>query len=142
MSIGLSKSKYCRGIQCRKMLWLDKHMPEQAGDLGLESVMSNGLKVGDLARNYFGSYSAVEFEEDKNSMAEKTKELIENGTENIAEASFVHDGLYCAVDIMHRDGDGFDIVEVKSSTSVKDIYVDDAAFHYYLSKRARSLPLL
>ena len=59
-------------------------MPEQAGDLGLESVMSNGLKVGELARNYFGSYSAVEFEEDKNSMAEKTKELIEDGTENIA----------------------------------------------------------
>ena len=134
MSIGLSKSKYCRGIQCSKMLWLDKHMPAQAADLGLESVMSNGLKVGELARDYFGSYSAVEFEEDKNLMAEKTKELIKNGTENIAEASFVYDGLYCAVDILHRDGDGFDIVEVKSSTSVegKDIYIDDVAFQYYV----------
>ena len=132
MSIGLSKSKYCRGIQCRKMLWLDKHMPEQADDLGLEAVMSNGLKVGDLARDYFGSYSAVEFDENKNLMAEKTKELIKNGTENIAEASFVYDSLYCAVDILHRNGDGFDIVEVKSSTSVKGIYIDDVAFQYYL----------
>ena len=132
MSIGLSKSKYCRGIQCRKMLWIDHHMPEQADELGLEGVLTNGLNVGNLARNYFGSYSTVEFDEDKNLMAEKTKELIKNGTENIAEASFVYDGSYCAVDILHKNGDGFDIVEVKSSTNVKDIYIEDVVFQYYL----------
>ena len=132
LSIGLSKSKYCRGIQCPKMLWLDKYMPEQAGELGLEAVLTNGINVGNLARNYFGSYSVVEYDENKNLMAENTKKLIENGIENIAEASFVHDGLYCAVDILRKNGDGFDIVEVKSSTSVKDIYIDDIAFQYYL----------
>jgi len=132
MSIGLSKSKYCRGIQCRKMLWMDKHMPEQAGELGLEAILTTGLNVGNLARSYFGSYSLVDFEEDKNLMAENTKILIKNGIENIAEASFVYDGLYCAVDILHKNDDGFDIVEVKSSTSIKDIYIDDVAFQYYL----------
>ena len=132
MSIGLSKSKYCRGIQCKKKLLIDQHMPEQADELGLEGVFTNGLNVSNIARNYFGSYSVVEFEEDKNLMAENTKELIKMGIENIAEASFVYDGLYCAVDILHRNGDVFDIVEVKSSTSVKDIYIDDVAFQYYL----------
>lgn len=132
MSICLSKSKYCRGIQCRKMLWMDEHMPEQAGELGLEVVFTNGRNVGDIARSYFGSYSVIEFEEDKNLMAENTKKLIENGIENIAEASFIYDGLYCAVDILHKNGDGFDIVEAKSSTSIKDIYIDDVAFQYYL----------
>ena len=132
MSIGLSKSKYCRGIQCRNILWMDKHMPEQADEFGLEVVFTNGRNVGNIARSYFGSYSVIEFEEDKNLMAENTKKLIKNGVENIAEASFIYDGLYCAVDILHKNGDGFDIVEVKSSTIIKDIYIDDVAFQYYL----------
>jgi len=25
----LSKSKYCKGVQCPKMLWMDKNMPDQ-----------------------------------------------------------------------------------------------------------------
>lgn len=132
MSIGLSKSRYCRGVQCPKMLWLDRHMPEQACDLGLEAVMTTGIKVGELARDYFGDYSLVEFDTNKTVMAAKTERLINDGAKNIAEASFIHNGLYCAVDILHRDGDGFDIVEVKSSTSIRDIYIDDAAFQYYL----------
>ena len=117
------------------MLWLDKHMPDQAADMGLESVMTTGIKVGDLARDYFGPYSLVEFDTDKPAMAKQTQHLIDGGAENIAEASFIHDGLYCAVDILRRDVDGFDIVEVKSSTSVKDIYIDDVAFQYYLLTR-------
>lgn len=132
MSTGLSKSRYCRGIQCPKMLWMDKHMPEQAADMGLEAVMTTGIRVGDVARGYFGSYSLVQYDTDKSAMAEKTKHLMEEGAENIAEASFINDGLYCAVDILHRDDDGYDIVEVKSSTGVKDIYIDDVAFQYYL----------
>ena len=114
------------------MLWMDKHMPEKAGELGLDAVMENGRAVGEIAREYFGPYSAVEFADDKASMVENTKRLMMDGTENIAEASFIYDGLYCVVDILHRNGDGFDIVEVKSSTSVKDIYIDDVAFQYYL----------
>ena len=28
--IHLSKSKYCRAVQCNKMLWLDKNMPKES----------------------------------------------------------------------------------------------------------------
>ena len=44
----------------------------------------------------------------------------------------MYDGLYCAVDILHKNGDGWDIVEVKSSTHVSDIYVEDMSFQYYV----------
>ena len=130
--IGLSKSRYCRGIQCPKMLWMDKYMPDKAEDVLSESVMAAGNMVGDLARNYFGSYDLVEFDYDKDSMAEKTRQLMEAGSDNIAEAAFYVDGLYCAVDILHKDGDGYDIVEVKSSTHVADIYLEDMAFQHYV----------
>ena len=131
----ISKSKYCRGIQCPKMLWMDIHMPEKAEDVLSETVMANGNMVGELAREYFGSYELVPFDYQKQVMADKTAELMKAGTENIAEAAFYVDGLYCAVNILHRDGDGYNIVEVKSSTHVSDIYLEDMSFQYYVLQR-------
>ena len=131
----ISKSKYCRGVQCPKMLWMDLHMPEKAEDVLSETVMANGNMVGELAREYFGAYELVPFDYQKQVMADKTAELMKAGTENIAEAAFYVDGLYCAVDILHRDGDGYDIVEVKSSTHVSDIYLEDMSFQYYVLQR-------
>ena len=131
----ISKSKYCRGVQCPKMLWMDLHMPEKAEDVLSETVMANGNMVGELAREYFGSYELVPFDYQKQVMADKTAELMKAGAENIAEAAFYVDGLYCAVDILHRDGDGYDIVEVKSSTHVSDIYLEDMSFQYYVLQR-------
>lgn len=132
---GLSKSKYCKGIQCPKILWMDKYKPEEAADNLPETILENGNMVGDLARSYFGDYSLVEFSYDKAKMCTDTDNLIESGADNIAEASFVYDGLYCAVDILHKTKEGWDIVEVKSSTHVSDIYKEDMAFqNYVLSK--------
>ena len=110
-------------------------MPDKAEDVLSESVMTTGDMVGDLVRSYFGIYDLVEFDYDKDTMPKKTKEYMEAGSENIAEAAFCIDGLYCAVDILHRDADGYDIVEVKSSTYVSDIYVEDMAFQYYVLSR-------
>ena len=135
MSIGLSKSRYCRGLQCPKMLWMDKYMPDKAEDVLPESVMATGNMVGDLARSYYGDYDLVEFDYDKGVMVRKTQYLMATGSENIAEAAFFIDGLYCAVDILHRDVEGYDIIEVKSSTHVTDIYVEDMAFQYYVLSR-------
>ncbi len=132
ITFDISKSKYCRGIQCPKMLWMDVHMPEMAEDVLSETVMANGNLVGELAREYFGAYELVPFDYQKQVMADKTAELMKAGTENIAEAAFYVDGLYCAVDILHRDGNGYDIVEVKSSTHVSDIYLEDISFQLYV----------
>ena len=130
--IGLSKSRYCKGIQCPKILWMDKYKPEEAEDVLPEAVLANGNRVGDLAREYFGDYSLVVFDYDKQTMCTATQEFVQAGVDNIAEASFSYDGLYCAVDILHKNGDGWDIVEVKSSTHVSEIYVEDMAFQYYV----------
>ncbi len=135
MSLGLSKTKYCKGVQCPKMLWLEKYKPEEAEDILPESILATGTMVGDIARGYFGDYALVEFNYDKTIMAAKTKQFMEAGAENIAEAAFLIDGLYCAVDLLHKNGVGYDIIEVKSTTKVKDIHIDDMAFQYYVLKR-------
>lgn len=130
--INLSKTRYCSGIQCPKMLWMGKNMPEEAVQTASETVLENGNKVGDLARHYFDTYSLVEYSTDKRKMCHDTECLISSGASNIAEASFIYDGLYCAVDILHKGNDGWEIVEVKSSTKVSDIYIDDMSFQYYV----------
>ena len=55
----LTKSKYCRGFQCPKMLWMDFHMPEERVKAANEAVLANGNLVGELAREYFGAYELV-----------------------------------------------------------------------------------
>ncbi len=133
---GLSKSKYCNGVQCPKILWMQRNMPEESTGDSQEVILDNGIEVGKLARGYFGDYKLVEDDETKPNMVLDTKELMSRGTENIAEASFIYDGLYCAVDILHKNNDGWDIVEVKSSTEVKEIYKEDVAFQYYVLNKS------
>jgi len=130
--MNLSKSKYCRGLQCPKILWMEKHMPEEAVDPGNEAILETGNLVGDLAMGYFGDFTEVPYSDDKQDMVDETKRLIECGTENICEASFFFENLYCAVDILRKNGDGWDIVEVKSSTHISDIYLHDMAFQCYV----------
>lgn len=127
----LTKSKYCKGLQCLKILWMDMHHPELAENNTSENVLENGTKVGELARSYFGKCELVDFDVNKEKMVDKTQRLMESA-DNIAEASFGYDSLFCAVDILHRNGDGWDLVEVKSSTEVSEVYLEDAAFQYYV----------
>ena len=134
--VGLSKSRYCSAVQCPKTLWLSVHKPELMGSAGAESVLTNGTMVGEVARGYFGEYALVSYSGNKQQMVEDTFKLMESGAETIAEGSIVYDGLYCAVDLLHKNGDGWDIVEVKSSTSVTETYLQDMAFQYYVLKNA------
>lgn len=133
MELHLSKSKYCNAVQCPKMLWMQQNRPELYDDSVMdEAILEKGQEVGDLARGLFGAYTVVEFE-DYPDMLKQTQELLENGTENIAEASFAYRGLFCSVDILRNLGNNkFELYEVKSSIKCKDIYSHDVAFQYYV----------
>ena len=131
-NIYLSKSRYCKCVQCQKILWLKKYKPEYAVQTAKDSVLENGSKVGELAKGLFGKYEDVEYNEDLNVMIEKTQELLKNKPNIITEASFNYDNNFCSVDILKNNIDGVEIYEVKSSTEVHDIYLDDAAYQYYV----------
>lgn len=133
MALNLSKSKYCSAVQCPKMIWLKKNKPEVFDDSVMnQSILETGNEVGDLAMGLFGAYTEVPFG-DLGDMIKKTKELIAADTDVIAEGSFSYNRLFCSVDILKNLGNGcVEIYEVKSSTSVKDIYYDDAAYQCYV----------
>lgn len=136
----LSKSKYCTGLACLKILWMDRNMPEQKAEQD-DSHMKAGLKVGDLAMGYFGAFTEVPFgRENMGGMIAETERLLASGTEVITEASFSYDSNFCSVDILRKAADGYEIVEVKSSSGedgdesdkITQEYFDDMAYQYYV----------
>ena len=140
-AMNLSKSKYCKGIQCPKILWMDKNKPELFDESVVnEALLNTGQQIGDLAMAYFGEFSEVTFTFDKAAMLAETERLLAAGTKVIAEASFSYDGNFCMVDILRAIPGGYELIEVKGSTGragdgpkeAKPIYLHDMAYQAYV----------
>ena len=133
MSNALSKSRYISAVQCAKMLWLKDHKPDVFDESYLnQAVFDAGNEVGDLAMGLFGPYTEVPYG-DLGEMIRMTKQLIRKKTPIICEASFSQDGLFCSVDILKNIGKKHvELYEVKSSSHIHDIYLDDIAFQVYV----------
>jgi len=130
----LSKSLYTRGFQCQKALWFKKHKPSvlTPPDASAEAVFERGNVVGDLACRLFPEGKEVEFSRDFSQMLSTTEQYMKDGVQNIYEATFSYGGILVMVDILHVDAEGVSIYEVKSSTSVKDIYIHDVSIQHYV----------
>ena len=134
----MSKSKYSLALQCQKINWLSKYKSEEKEiDPSLKERMLTGNKIGDLAKGLFGDYVEVsrfdsEGKIDIPAMIDATRVELSRGTENICEASFSYEGAFCAVDILRKEGDGYAIYEVKSSSSVKEVYLADISYQKYV----------
>ena len=119
---GLSKSRYTAFCQCPKNFWLKVYKPNEATiDAGLQARFAQGNVVGDLAMGLFGDFKEAHAEKADGSlnlskMVEQTRQWMEEGVENICEASFISKGGYCAVDILRKTTDGWAIYEVKSTS--------------------------
>lgn len=131
--MNLSKSRYCRGIQCKKMLWLEKNKPHEMEDGNNESVFNTGNMIHEVARYLFGEHINIEYTENLRQMVLDTYSTIESYKDIvITEASFNYENNFCSVDILIKKGDKYLMYEVKSSTELKDIYIDDSAYQYYV----------
>ncbi|MCR4916889.1 MAG: DUF2779 domain-containing protein [Prevotella sp.] len=119
---GLSKSRYTAFCQCPKNLWLKVYKPNEATiDAGLQARFAQGNVMGDLAMGLFGDFKEAHAEKadgslDLTKMVEQTRQWMDEGVENICEASFICEGGYCAVDILRKTNGGWDIYEVKSTS--------------------------
>lgn len=132
MKVQLSKTRYCKMVQCKKILWLDQYKPDEKVRTARESVFKNGDKVGELARSLFGEYENVKYDEHLNAMIEQTTNLLKNKPNIITEACFKYENNFCSIDILKNDNDGVEIYEVKSSTQIDDIFLEDASYQYYV----------
>jgi len=141
----LSKSKYLRGLQCHKALWLlkeDKIKPKAPSE-SLQVIFDEGTRVGEEAQKLFPDGKLIEFEGSTfDEKIAKTKEWLASGESTIYEATFKFDDILVMVDILTKGINGWKFYEVKSasdvyknkSTKIKDVYINDVAIQYYVLK--------
>ena len=131
----LNKSQYIRGLQCAKSLWLHKFQPglRDPEDESLQGAFDTGTEVGKLAQEVFPGGVEIAFEEGSlEEQIARTRQAVEEGQEVLYEATFRHDGILVKADILRRTEFGWELYEVKSSTKVKDVYLEDIAVQYYV----------
>ena len=138
----LSKSKFLSGLQCHKRLYLAIHSPELATepDEQTQAILDMGTEVGELARKRFPGGVLVEADHRHPTEAlRRTAELLQNPTvPAIFEGAFEFEQVLVRVDIVERVGSPQDgaatwrLIEVKSSTRVKDVHLDDLAIQTHV----------
>jgi hypothetical protein len=135
----LSKSRYAAGVQCHKLLWWKVHEPravELQPDKVLQDRFDQGKQVGVLARGKFPGGVLIDLPHDAVPERIKlTQQSLDAHVPVIFEASFVGDDTYVAVDILERLDKGFRLIEVKSSSSLKDDHIPDAAVQVHVAQQ-------
>ena len=139
--VHLSKSRIALALQCPKRLHFKVHHPE-AEEIDAQSkvAFATGDEVGELARELYTTadsiYIDVPYDELDRAVVE-TDELIRSGHRApIFEATFRNDDVVVRVDALLPDGDGWRIVEVKSSTSVDGSHIPDCAIQAWVCRGA------
>jgi hypothetical protein len=136
----LSKSRFVTGWQCHKLLWWTVHEPEAEElqpDIVLQDRFDQGRQVSLLARNEFpgGTLINLPFSQG-DERVRATREAMKAGAPAIFEATFIEDDVFVAVDVLARNGRGWTLIEVKSSSRQKDEHLPDAAVQLHVLRRA------
>ena len=133
----LSKSRFLAGLQCPLRLWYqcyDRKLATPASPTQ-QAIFDMGHEVGVLATKLYSAGLYVEEDYLHHQEAQKTtKSAIGNpNVPAIFEGAFTFNGVRIRVDILERiKNDRWNLIEVKSSTSAKEVYVVDAAIQYYV----------
>jgi len=129
-SFNLSKTRFISGLQCAKKLYLTNHPPQGwEKDTSFFETMPihNGYEVGDLACALYPG-EMVDYNADMSIAVATTEKLLADASvQRIHEATLVFEGILVRVDLLERTPQGWKLIEVKGSTSVKDYYLHDAA---------------
>lgn len=128
----LSKSKYLNGLQCSKYLWTIVHVPESIPlpDAGTQHRFDQGQLVGELAKKLYPDGIDIPVDDFMGNIRQ-TGDLLKRRLP-LFEAGILAGALYCRLDILNPSGtDRWDIIEVKSSTSVKEVNIQDLSFQKY-----------
>jgi hypothetical protein len=139
-AIRLSKSRVMAGLQCHKRLWWTVHepaAPELQPDEALQAVFDEGTQVGEVARAYVPGGVLIDLPYnayDKRIAA--TAAALQGGTLVIYEASFRASQVFVSVDILESRPEGASVIEVKSTTSVKEQHLPDVAVQAHVVRHS------
>lgn len=141
MSYLLTKSKYIRGLQCLRAMFLDVHSPElayyppetmarfrQGRDFehSFKSTFPQGIDISARLKNRISEYPQL-----------TANLLAAPGEVTLFEAGFLYDDVLVLADVVHKtEEDDITIYEVKNSAGVSDTHRNDVAIQHYVISHA------
>ncbi|MEO6986967.1 MAG: DUF2779 domain-containing protein [Paralcaligenes sp.] len=145
----LSKSKLIAFRQCPKRLWLELHHPDLSEySAATQASFEVGHQVGDIAHVLYdpkGKGILIDPQAEGFESAFSRSLILLETAQPIFEAGFRAAGALAFADVMLPTKKGgkraWRMIEVKSSTSVKDYHRDDAAIQSFIAKAA-GVPLV
>lgn len=144
----LSKSKIIAFRQCPKRMWLEIHRKDLKEDsAATQASYQVGHEIGDVARRiYDATGNAILIDvntEGFGNALKRSAELLKNSPQPIFEAGFKSEDTVAFADVMvpdAKDSASWKMIEVKSSTSVKDYHLDDVSVQAFLA-RSMGIPI-
>ena len=140
----LSKSKYIRGLQCDRALWLDVFNPRIA------RYSAEQMRRFDRGREFEYAFKdtfpsgidiSAELKRNVDAYPARTAELLDKGDGvSLFEAGFLYNDVLVLADVVQQREDGtLDIYEVKSGTALSETYRRDAALQHYVISHCRPI---
>ena len=141
----ISKTKIMLGYQCLKNVYLAVHRKDLIPPVTpeLQALFDQGNEVTVEARKRFPGGVLVDFPAyDFVGSLRRTRELLAVQTEHIFEAAFEYKGCYARADVISYNPltQRWSVVEVKSTTKVKDEHLDDVGLQVWIMVNA-GLPI-
>jgi hypothetical protein len=137
----LTKSKFVAGVQCLRRLYWQVHQPQLAGEIDdqVQAIMDQGRAVGVESQRAFpgGVLAEADHQHTRAALEETARLMADPRVPAIYEAALEHDGVLVRVDILERQlRNRWRLVEVKSSTQVKDYHRYDVAIQRHVASGA------
>jgi hypothetical protein len=129
------------GIQCTRRLWLEVYHPQMKPELTAAErrVFDSGTAVGELARTRYPGGVLVEapYWDFAGAVRETNRLLSQPEVPHLYEAAFEAGGTHVRADVLSRREEGsYRMVEVKSSSSLKEEHVTDVAIQWHVATEA------
>lgn len=131
----ITKATFLEGLVCQTRAWYVHHHQSPPPSIADQFRMAEGQDVHRRAMAvYPGGTSAARPMTDE--AIRVTEALMADpGISTIYEATFLADGFITRADMIHRDGDQWELIEVKSSVNDKPELVDDLAYTAFVLNR-------
>ena len=138
MSVRLSKSKLIAFRQCPKRLWLEIHRPDvKFNDDSAQSRFEAGYRIGAFAQSQYPDGVLIAPDNNLTAALKQTTQMLAiSPRKTLFEATFQAEGILVRADLLVPIKSGWHMVEVKSSTMVKNYHVEDAAIQSWVARKA------
>lgn len=150
----LTKSRFTLAMECPTKLYYTgkkEYIDQNIDDTFLLALAEGGFQVGELAKHYFPGGHDIETLDYKEAL-QQTGELLIKDKVIIYEAAITYDNFFIRTDILIKDGENIDLIEVKAKSikSPGDLYnkkgdkpasgwtryLQDVAFQKYVLRKA------